>query len=372
MVHIAQRLLKLERLLGAVDCFPEVVDVPAMPGPAQELKGWPHSVAFGLLTARVFVTALRDRAAGPPQSERLAAIRNALVGPPRSERFAAIVAALEAGAKRDWQMVDPSELDAASEVVAMLREEAAKAEAARPSGPGRRLPLFSPWGDPCRVRSIAKVRIMDTSFARLEPIPAKFRSLAARIPDVDDWREQAGRLIMEYINAGGLDDPNYAVAVIRIREAFDGWDRRPGGNDWSGAWHVARQQLLTPEQLAAWLADLESATPPPKERFIEHYANHCSLMADFLDKDVQRIREQALAKAAPEGNRPPPMTDTEKAVHDNLASLPEGQGLTARELANRTGYPEPSIRNHIIPALRKLGIGVPNRKGVGYYLDRRP
>ena len=49
---------------------------------------------------------------------------------------------------------------------------------------------------------------METSRPRLEPIPAKFRSLgAARIPDVSERIEQAGRLIMEYINAGGLDDP---------------------------------------------------------------------------------------------------------------------------------------------------------------------
>jgi len=115
----------------------------------------------------------------------------------------------------------------------------------RPSGFGRRLPLFSPWGDPCRVRSIAKVRIMDTSLARLEPIPAKFRSLAAQIQDVDDWCEQAGRLLLEFIDAGGLDDPRNVVTAYQIRGHLEGFDLRPGSDDWSQLWNIAKWQLLT-------------------------------------------------------------------------------------------------------------------------------
>jgi hypothetical protein len=141
---------------------------------------------------------------------------------------------------------------------------------------------------------------MDAFLPRLEPIPAKFRSLAAaavlaaragNIPNVLQCYEQAGRLLIEFVNAGGLDDPKNVVTAYQIRGQLEGFDLRPGSNDWSQLWYIAKQRLLTPEQLAAFQADFESPTPPPEERFVEHYANHCNLIADWMDKDLQRIRE---------------------------------------------------------------------------------
>jgi len=132
---------------------------------------------------------------------------------------------------------------------------------------------------------------MDTTLARLEPVPAKFRSLgAARIPDVSERMTQAGQLIMEFINGGGLDDPKYANAISIFRAALDGFPPRMGNNDWGLVWIQARQLLLTPEQQKAWQDDQEDPASPV-ERCIEHFNNHCNLIADLMDEQIQRIRE---------------------------------------------------------------------------------
>ena len=67
-----------------------------------------------------------------------------------------------------------------------------------------------------------------------------------------------------------------------------------------------------------------------------------------------------------------PMMERDRAILDELFFLPKGRGLTAKELAQKTGIPEGEIRGRVIPRLRKAGEwGIPNGGGGrGYYLHQ--
>ena len=100
---------------------------------------------------------------------------------------------------------------------------------------------------------------------------------------------------------------------------------------------------------------------------ISNAGNSLVLMIDWLARQSD----------APEVkiNRLKPPTEMEEAVFGLLMALPEGKGLSGKEIRTALKNRRPPIilsqsalTSRVIPNLRERGVH--NRKGIGYYIKR--
>jgi hypothetical protein len=89
--------------------------------------------------------------------------------------------------------------------------------------------------------------------------------------------------------------------------------------------------------------------------------------------NLQRLVQCARAQLKPAASTGPPLTATEQRVLALIQAVPQGQGITGRQIIkklDKEGFPldQGTLTRHVVPSLKRYH-GVKNRSGVGYYCE---
>lgn len=103
-------------------------------------------------------------------------------------------------------------------------------------------------------------------------------------------------------------------------------------------------------------------------------------VAVMIDRFEQRFGgREARDEQKTRTNADEPLSDTNRAVLEELRRVPVGEGLIAKQIVDRLKLRTPMViikeatfRSHVVPALKKHGMV--NKRGVGYFIDpaKRP
>jgi len=186
----------------------------------------------------------------------------------------------------------------------------------------------------------------------LEQIAAEFRSPPEDFVDHGARLDWAGRRLVEALKLEAFDDPEHKTFVNRVWDVLDSDGER-------AAWREARRQL----QKKAGVKDDPDVTPSSID-LVEQFARDCSLMADALEKDIQRAR--AAMETPAKGSSleaPEPLTEAHQQAYDLIC---RGGPLTGKQIVTRLCLTSESLfTGKYVPRLKEHGVR--NRRGLGYY-----